>query len=167
MVNVLTWSPKLGKYNACHVNIVLHIPERERTPQGLTHSTNLTHSATVNAYQCKHRTPNTPHIVAVGYLQGKRIPELHRLSWHCLDNTLKLEMGILNPHTCVGTHSTKLTHTVQTRNYTDASCHTIRCTNTAIIQPFRVLQPFAWSMASLGLWVRFWMECGCSWLRTP
>ena len=67
-----------------------------------------------NTYHANFVLHNTPHTVALSYLQGERTPELHRLSWQCLDNTLKLEIGMLNPHTCVGTHSTKLTHTVQT-----------------------------------------------------
>ena len=49
-----------------------------------------------NTYHANIVLHNSPHIVALGYLQGERIPELHRLSWQCLDNTLKLEIGMLN-----------------------------------------------------------------------
>ena len=104
-----------GKVNACHPNIVLHIPEREHTSQDKFNTLRKFNALRKgNTYHANFVLHNTPHTVALSYLQGERTPELHRLSWQCLDNTLKLEIGMLNPHTCVETHSAKLTHTVQT-----------------------------------------------------
>ena len=106
-------SPKLGKLtHATQISYSTYLSGNA------LHKFNTLHKFSAlrkgNTYHANIVLHNTPHIVALGYLQGERIPELHRLSWQCLDNTLKLEIGMLNPHTCVGTHSTKLTHTVQT-----------------------------------------------------
>ena len=108
-INQQTWGPlvaQTGKVNACHANIVLNSGNALHKFYTLCEFNALRKGNTYHANIVLH---NTPHIVALGYLQGERVPELHRLSWQCLDNTLKLEIGMLNPHT-----STKLTHTVQT-----------------------------------------------------
>ena len=71
-----------------------------------------------NTYYVNFILHNTLYTMVLSYLQGERISEFYYLLWQCLDNTLKLEISIFNPHICMGIYSTKLTHTVIYRGNT-------------------------------------------------
>ena len=92
LYTILTPVAQTGKVNAWDANIVLTY-----LSGNALHKVNTLHKVSAlrkgNTYHANIVLHNTPHIMA---LQGERIPELHRLSWQCLDDTLKLEISMLN-----------------------------------------------------------------------